>query len=196
LSEDWNGLRLGTGLQTARILLGWAFVHWLGLVAGERDASYTSRAWLDEWLFGKILAGNFQDLGMDEGSAWWAVQIVSVMVTHQDWFVQENADKDEATAYQVLRSWLQDSDVQRLIQVNRHQGILWFNRESLEQLIQWMLRIAVITQLADGDDPMVGDRIAQSVQIIQKISEAESHSDYQLEKLLEAVEPQPEVNNG
>ena len=187
LAGNGGEVASGTGLPMYPILLGWAFTHSLGRVTGEARAAETSRAWLDEWLFGKILAATFQDWGLDEGSAWWAVQVVSVLVSHQDWFVQ--VDNEDLSAYQVLRSWLQDGDVQRLIQVNRHQGILWFNHESFEQLVEWMMRIALVSMLAEEEEKAAQVKIADRYQIIRLIREAESKSAYQVEELLEAAEP-------
>jgi hypothetical protein len=37
------------------VLLGWLFIHQLGRVAALEDSQHISRAWIDEWLLGKIL---------------------------------------------------------------------------------------------------------------------------------------------
>jgi len=37
-------------------------------------------------------------------------------------------------AYQVLQSLLRDNEVQRFLQVNRYQDVLWFNGEAFEEL--------------------------------------------------------------
>jgi glycosidase len=178
----------GGALHHSSVLLGWAFTHALGRVTGENQAAETSRAWLDEWLLGKILAGTFRDIGMDEGLAWWSVQVVSALVSHQAW--PRQAVEQELSSYQMLRSWLQDGDVQRLIQVNRYQGILWFNHESFEQLLEWMMRMAVVSGPAGEDEEVAESRIAASYRLIQEIQQAESNSGYQVEKLLEAAEPE------
>jgi hypothetical protein len=57
--------------------------------------------------------------------------------------------------------------------------------------LEWMLRIAVITHLAEDKGRIAQQRIAGSYQVIQQILEAEAKSDYQVEKLLEAAEPEP-----
>ena len=82
-----------------------------------------------------------------------------------------------------------DEDVQRFLQVNRYQGILWFNKEAFEELMDWMIGIAVINTIANADFEYSQqiNQIADRFQVIRKLKKAESQSDYQVEKLLEAA---------
>jgi hypothetical protein len=101
--------------------------------------------------------------------------------------------------------------------VNRHQGVLWFNREAFRSLVWWMFAASVVEILAESDQrPATGDQedtgrqspvassqspvanssligenaasqIAACYQRVLRIHQAEEASDYQVEKLLEAV---------
>lgn len=169
-------------------LLGWAFTRSLGKVLGEEGAEERSRSWIDEWLLGKIISGVMLDMGLDQSQAWQAVEIIKILTSHQNWIYLRTPKKQRA--YQSLSTWLKDSEVQYLLGVNRYQGVLWFNKESYEQLLKWMFTQAVIEVLAD---PMVGDaavkgRIIQHFDVIRQLQSAETESGYQLEKLLEALE--------
>jgi glycosidase len=173
-------------------LIGWASIHSLGRVMGAEGASGRSRSWIDEWLLGRILDSALQDMGMDEGAAWRAVELVRILTSHQDWF--EIQGLEEERAYLTLRSWLEDSDVQQFLQINRYQGVLWFNHESFEDLLRAMLSVAVVDTIADmekGDgDPARSEaagRIQEYSLIIRQLQAAGEKSSYQVEKWLEAV---------
>ena len=79
--------------------------------------------------------------------------------------------------------------MQRFLQVNRYQGILWFNKEAYDKLMAWMISIAAINVIANPEleNSQKIDQIASHFQVIRKLKKAESQSDYQVEKLLEAA---------
>jgi hypothetical protein len=169
-------------------LLGWLFTHALGQVVSELDFEQQSRSWIDEWLLGKIVASALNDLGLDEAAAWWAVTVIKLLTTHQSWFKVQAPKKKRA--YQVLQSMLQDNEVQQFLQVNRYQDVLWFNKESFQQLLWWMLSLAVVAISADPLRPAteVTEEILACYDIVQQLRRAEGGSEYQVEKLLAIVE--------
>jgi hypothetical protein len=168
-------------------LLAWLFTHTLGRVVGESGDTARSRSWMDEWLLSKLVAGALQDLGLEEAAAWWAVGTVKILISHQGWW-QIEAPAGER-AYHVLVSWLKDSEVQQFLRVNRYRGVLWFNHEAFEQLLNWMLAIAAVQISADPDRPadqIAGD-IATCGEVMQRLQQAENESEYQVVKLMEAA---------
>jgi glycosidase len=167
-------------------LLSWAFAHNLGKVTGEGDFKERSLTWIDEWLFGKIIAAALQDLGVQEGKAWQAVALIKVLIAHQDWHrLQASQNK---RAFLVLQSWLQDAEIRYFLQINRYQDVLWFNKESFDTLLGWMLVTAVIAVLADAeiDEGSVAEHILNHYEVIKQLQKAEGASEFQVEKLLEA----------
>lgn len=168
-------------------LLGWLFTHALGKVTAKEDWQQQSRSWLDEWQLGKILTGVFSDLALDEAAAWRAVSMVKILINHQRWF-RIKAPRAER-AYQVLLSWLRDHEVQQYIQVNRYRGVLWFNKESFDQLLRWMMTLAVVEISAATDRPAeeIGREIRASYRVVKRIRQAQLRSEYQVLKLLEEV---------
>ena len=125
-------------------LFGWCFVHSLGKLLGKADYEQQSRSWMDEWLLGKLIAGVLQDLGLDEASAWQGVAIIKLLTSHARWFEIELPKPKRA--YQVVQTLLGDDEIQRLLQVNRYQGVLWFNKEAFERMLWWMLSLAVVEE--------------------------------------------------
>jgi len=169
------------------ILLGWAFTHNLGYVMGEEGAVERSRSWIDEWLLGRILASSMEDIGLSETESRDSVRVIKILTSHQKW--NEIKSPKSKHTYQVLESFLEDEDVQRFLQVNRYQGILWFNKEAYNQLLAWMMSIAVINVISDSDldNSQKVELIASHFQVIRKLKKAESQSDYKIENLLEAA---------
>jgi len=176
--------------QAWATLFGWLFSHSLGKMADtgstENPAAFAeiSRSWQDEWLLGKITAAAMEDLGLDEGSAWWSVMTIKVLTRHQRWF--ELGEDAEGRAYRVLRSWLEDDQVQRFVQVNRYQDVLWFNEEAFEQLLWWMMVVATVAIVADPERASA-EAVEGCYQVIERLREAEAASDYRVERLLEAA---------
>jgi len=169
-------------------VLSWLFVHSLGKILTEVDYEGQSRSWIDEWLLGKIITGVLRDLGLDDVRAWHTVTVVKLLTTHQRWFEKQVSEK--TPAYQTLESWLRDSEVQGFLQVNRYQDVLWFNQEAFEQLLWWMLLVATIGLNAEPDRSTteMTEEIVQCYDIIQQLRQAEQQSEYQVEKLLAALE--------
>jgi hypothetical protein len=168
-------------------LLCWLFTHALAKVVAGKDFAAQGRSWMDEWLLSKLVGGTLQDLGLDAGTAWRAVGTVKILISHQRWYELEATEPERA--YQVLVSWLRDGEVQQFLQVNRHQGVLWFNHEAFDELLRWMLTIAVIDICADRQrsPQAIADHIAACYVVVQTLHHAEEASEYQVVKLLEAA---------
>ncbi len=168
---------------------GWCFVRSLGQVAQEANFHQHSRSWIDEWLLGKLMASALADFGLNETEAWRAVAVIKLLTTHQRWF--ETKGPKEKRAYQVMEAALQDAEIQQLIHVNRWQGALWFNKESLERWLWWMLLIAEVDAQRAASADEVAQHIAERYAVIAELLQAEEKSEYQVEKLLEAAQVTP-----
>jgi hypothetical protein len=91
---------------------------------------------------------------------------------------------------QLLQSWLRDAELQRLLGFNRYQSILWFNKESFEEWIWWAFATAVIDLASKTEDTLEKDSaglVAGWYQLVKRLRQASRSSEYQVEKLLEAV---------
>jgi hypothetical protein len=169
------------------VLIGWAFTHSLGRLIGDGGAADRSQSWIDEWLLGRILVSSMLDLGLSEAESWRSVGLIKILIRHQMWY-QINTPKHKR-AHRILKRLLEDEVVRGVLQVNRYQGILWFNKEAFEELLAWMMRIAAINVIADKNlsSDEARNQIAGHYQVIRKLKKAESKSEYQVEKLLEAT---------
>lgn len=164
------------------VLLGWTFVRALGGAFSAAEVPLRSRAWLDEWMLGKLLAAALRDLGLEEGPAQQAVELVKVLVAHQAWA----GAPPLPPAHRVIESWLQDGEVLACLRANRFEGVLWFHKESLDRLLEWMLAVAAVQACASpaGSARAARQQASASAAVIRALREAEARSGYRLEALL------------
>ncbi|MEJ2207510.1 MAG: alpha-amylase family glycosyl hydrolase [Anaerolineae bacterium] len=169
-------------------LLTWVLIHRLGQMARPEGWADLTRSWIDEWLLGKLVAAALQDLGLDEGAAWWAVGTVKILIEHQDWCPDTPAARSQA--YRVLEGWLKDGQVQQFLQVNRYRDVLWFNHEAFEKLLAWMLTMAAVEISADPERTPedVAQGIVRCYDVVKKLRQAEEASGYQVANLLDAAQ--------
>ncbi|HEX7433374.1 MAG TPA: alpha-amylase family glycosyl hydrolase [Anaerolineaceae bacterium] len=165
--------------------IGWLFVSDLGRVIGPEGYEAQSRSWMDEWLLGRILTTTAQDLGVDWDSALRMVNTIKVLVTQQNWFSQMAAKPIPL----ILETWLKDNEVQGFLKVNRYKGTLWFNKEAYDNFLWWMMFLAVMEVVSDPKNSAthVVEQVLSCYAIILELQKAELSSNYQVEKLLEAL---------
>ncbi len=165
-------------------LLGWLFVHALGKLASPKNVAEQSLIWIDEWRLDKIIVNGLLDLKVEEPTAKRLVALIKLLTRHQRWF--EVGRSERSQTYQVLDSLLRDDDIQKFVNVNRYDNILWFNKEAFEELLAWLMLIAVVNR---GSNPLLSPteivkEIGKYYEMIQEIGEAQARSDYQVDKLL------------
>jgi len=166
------------------VLFGWLFVHKLGKVSFQGvDADNLSRNWIDELLLGRIIADALRESGFDEKATSESMEIIKLTTNYQSWF------KTKSDAHALIESLLRDSKAQEFLQVNRHKDILWFSKEAFEQLMWWLLLIAVIKISSDVSQPMpdMAKAITACYDIIKRLLKASKQSGYQVEKLIKIV---------
>ncbi len=168
-------------------ILGWLFVHAIGKLAGSKSVAEQSLIWIDEWKLERLLISAHFDSGAGNGSSRRSVQLIRLLTRHQNWFEPDRTDQNRA--FDVSNSLLKDDEVRKFIQVNEHDGILWFNKESFEELLFWLMLAAVVEI---GSRPLdspaqVLKKIEACHGVIQKIQEAEMKSEYRVDKILMAL---------
>jgi hypothetical protein len=169
------------------ILFGWAVTHNLGRIMDGAGAAHRSQAWIDEWLLGRILVSAYIDLGLSEQEARDAVKTIKILVRHHEWYL---AGSPRATrSSRILQGLLADEIVQSFLQVNRYQEILWFNQESFDELLTWMIRSAALNSIDQWglESEQASEQISTAFQVIRKLRRAAEGSEYQVEKLLDGV---------
>jgi len=183
------------------ILLCWTFIHSLGKILNDNvisqnqsvlslPSSHETKNWLDEWGLNKIIEGEYNDLGFEDQQCIQAVSLLNLLIIYQDWFsLSLSIRPSQKRAYHVLKTWLSDHDLQRFLQINRFNDILWFSKEAFEELLDMMLSIAVIQILAENDRPseVTIQQLKAVHQLINTLQHAAKKSGYQVNRLLELV---------
>jgi hypothetical protein len=157
-------------------------------VVNQRDFAGQSHTWIEEWGFGKALFGVLRDLGVEEAAAWNSLTVIKWLTTHQRWFEAKPSDPKKNDA--ILESLLRDGDIRQFLQVNQCDDIWWFNKEAFEEMLWWLMMVAALTI---GSDPLrpvnaVVEELQRCYSIIQAWQGAEEKSEYQVEKLLSALQ--------
>jgi len=177
------GARLAGEAGASWVLAAWALLRGLGRLADDSadpgSVARTSRAWFEELRLGPVLAGAFRDLGLDEGGAWRAVELVRVLVT----FPRPRRLRP------LVEAWLADEDVRPFIRVNHWEGVAWFNREAFEQLAGWLLVLDAIEATADPGRPAaeVARALAASHALAAALRATGEAAGYRLDALAAAV---------
>jgi glycosidase len=167
-------------------LLTWSFIHSLGKAATPVNYEDQSLSWLDEWQFSKIISEAYLAMGLSEPAVWRLNIALRLITAQQNWFVKLG----KKPLNQILEYWLADSDVQRFIGVNRYKDVLWFNQESFEEFVWYMVVSATLTASARPgiSSSEVVETILSVFEIASGLLKAEKASAYQVARLLEATE--------
>ena len=169
-------------------LFGWLFVHALGRVVHPGDFAEQSRTWIAEWRLGKTIFGMLKDLGLEEAAAWGSLTVIKWLTGHQKWFETKPSDPNPAST--TLESLLRDGDLRQFLQINQSRDIWWFNKEAFEEMLWWLMMVAAVTIGSDPLRPVNGviEELERCYSMIQKWQQAEEKSEYQVEKLLAALQ--------
>jgi len=174
----------GAGPLDSQVLLLWALTRSLGAAVGRADVAQRSRAGLDEWLLGRILAQTLEALGADADAASHAVLTLKALVANQDWYRGLVTGEEPIGA--IVETWLADADVRQLLRVNRHREVLWFNREAAEGLLGLLLAAAAVARAAEPGITPAEERLhrAALARVEARLRTAAARSEYQVERLL------------
>jgi glycosidase len=164
--------------QTASFY-AWALIHPIGKLSDELEYAEQSRSWLDEWSLGRILSSVVGELGADSAVAQRAVGTLQQLVSQQNWLSQLEADQPA----ELLGLLLSDDAIHHLLQVNRYNDLLWFNKDAFEHLLNALVQLAQLT--SDQADPAALQEGQRQVSALQKAAE---QAGYQLEKLIASLE--------
>ena len=168
------------------VLVVWNDLRLLGRIITPTDTfTEISRSWMDEWGIARHVDQTLQELGFDAGQAHSAVTILKLLVSQQEWTTQIEGE----TAAGLMEKWLGSQEIRSFLGVNRYRDVLWFNKESFESMMWWMMTIGLIAQVSKPDLSLTEavEHLFDAFTLVQTILEAEEDSDYQVEKLLEGL---------
>jgi glycosidase len=164
------------GAATWGGLYSWLIVRSLDQL--EPHLPGQARSWIDEWLLGRLVAAALQGAGVLDMHASQQVTAIKLAVGQAAMFAASGA----LSADEILEVLLGDPDAQQLLNVNHFQGVVWFNQEGFEKLVQWLVLLAQVNQAASAD--AAGERpLADPYAAIERLWRAAQTAGYQVDKL-------------
>lgn len=168
------------------ILILWNDLRLIGrVVTSEDEFIQISRSWIEEWGILRLVQETMGSLGVSQQQIQRGITILKLLISQQLWV--DNIE--EQSPLSLIESWLNQEAIRDFLNVNRYRGILWFNKEAFETMMWWMLTTSLIRLVADPKKGLaeVIEKLFEANSLIGALLEAEKDSDYQVEKLLEAL---------
>ena len=166
------------------LLIIYILTHKLGKISNELDYRLRSRSWIDEFSLSERIEQSMKEFGLNDTLAIQTVNLYKILVYQQKWF--ENKEGMVDLSPMALENILKNSEIQQFLQVNRFNDKIWFNKEAFENLLRWLMIIAIIDffSIKDLSSELLIQRITTLYQASQEWLEAENKSEYQLQKFL------------
>ncbi|MCG8605552.1 alpha-amylase family glycosyl hydrolase [bacterium] len=166
------------------LVYAWLLVHDLGKMVDTDRFQEVSRSWIDEWPLGDRIHRQLEASGGPEMEG---RILVNILTSYQHWFYDRKPKK--MMEARILRKLLSSPEVQHFLKVNRFDDVLWFNKESFQQLVAWLFLVAVvhITSKPDVLPYLVAKEVTEVYAICKKWLMGAAESGYKIERLLEAV---------
>jgi glycosidase len=164
-------------------LAAWLITASLGSTAGAPDPTL-GRALIDEYRLDRNIAATLADLGVADAERADLVVLVKILTSHRGWWKALNRPKQSAA--RALELLLADADVRQLLRINRFDGILWYNKEAFDRLLDWLEIAANLDARRDADAATKAQTEA-ATDVIARLRQAAAPSKYQVTRLLALV---------
>jgi len=154
-------------------LIVWALLCTFG------DDPAQTRAWIDEWLLGKIVVAALRETGMDDYGAGRILTTVKLAVARKTLLSGTETEKPDEAIYALLG----DTDARQLLNVNTFNSVTYYDKQGFETLLRWL----VIAAQVDGTP----EALEQRYKTVEALITANETAEYQVNKLREALKPKP-----
>ncbi len=119
-------------LVNAGLFCAWLLAARLGSADHEYSDNLLSRSRLEQWQLAKTAEQCFLLLGASEKEARRTRELLCILVSHTGW----HADSEHPG--KMFEKLLKDTDIQHFLGINRYHDVLWYHKESMEMLVQWL----------------------------------------------------------
>ena len=169
---------------TRATLVSWLLVRNLGDVDSgettEKEGHAQSRAWLDELLFGYALSQALREFGLEPYQADSGVDVIKALTSCGD----SLGIKNESELLALLTTLLQNPDAQRILGVNRYEGVVYFNQQGLGKMLWWILAVNALELTGAKASEQTGQLKELQKAMLQLQTQATT-SGFQVEKFLQ-----------
>ena len=164
-----------------RIPTALVLAHQTSKARAALDFSVHASTDIDQWLLTRLVAQAFRENGSEDCKAETDAQLVKILAAHPTLLDFFPGGGGAAIVRQVLR----DPAVQRYLLMNRHQDVVWLNKERLEEMVYWLLFVSVASLMAGEalTTELLNARHENAAQILDAAAEA----GYDVDKMLRAL---------
>ncbi len=184
LNQALKGLqeRLLASPERWLALLCATFFMEIGRVKGETGVEATSLDWLETWQVSQLLSESALALGLTPAQSQTLPTAVRALIAQQNWYERE-ARRPPA---EMVGQWLASPDIQTLIGLHSHEGVLWFHKEGFETLVALMEAAALLplARLPIWKSTLFYERVLSVHHLSQTLLEAAEKSGFKLEAML------------
>ncbi|MCX5769288.1 MAG: alpha-amylase family glycosyl hydrolase [Candidatus Hydrogenedentes bacterium] len=161
-----------------RIPTALVLAHQTGKARAALDFTPHASTDIDQWLLTRVVAQAFREHGSEDWKAETDAQLVKILAAHATLLDFFPGGGGAVGVRQVLR----DPAVQRCLLMNRHQDVVWLNKERLEEMVYWLLFASVAGLMATEalTTELLNARLENAMQIVEAAAEA----GYDVEKML------------
>ncbi|MBI4752941.1 alpha-amylase, partial [Candidatus Desantisbacteria bacterium] len=135
-----------------RILLLWLIVHRLGKNEQESVELF------DRWRLNEGIVKSIEMLDVKHQEAVNELLLIKILVKNYRWFEYFRQTTSQAAASLNLKQLLAQPLVQEYLQINRHEGVEYLHKESLEDMLYWLSVVAniqLVTKVKKHDLPAI-----------------------------------------
>lgn len=140
---DELGKNLADERKVLATLVLWCVVKELGQLTTTVGNYKAGSSLIDEWRLAGSFEATFKTTGVHEWEVSHYKTLVKLLVSHSEWisYILES----EQDARRFVNDLFTDFDFHTYVSLNRHNGTLWFNKESFEELLSWFFLIGVVS---------------------------------------------------
>lgn len=164
------------------VFYSWILLHGTGKMFTKGNWEKRSRSMIEELFLNKLVNEVILESSLESEID--LIGIISILTEYQYWF--EKVKDSDATLKTIMKSFLSDFNVRSFINVNRYQEVLWFKKESLETLIDWLEVMGCLNIIKENYPSLtnIESDFAELEKIIKVVKVASENSEYKLETFL------------
>jgi len=169
-----------------RIILVWLFLHIMIEESRERSQDADPKQRIYDLRLEKIISESFAEAGLSHEEISSDILLLKILLT--------SCESPSPLQGEALRKLISGSETRKFLEVNSYQGVLWFSREKLEELLFCLFITSTLLLPVDNYESFTLpekqiDRLFGKSKGLEALAE---RSGYSLEKFLESLGESPE----
>jgi glycosidase len=175
--------------RSQHLLLIWALLSGLVSASDETEDAYSFTEFLNQNPVQKLIQEALRSVGYSDHEAWKNAQALKWMLTLRELPVLKTQKALNAATLALFQQSLTEQNFKDFLDINRYNEIDWYNGERFEQMSSLWQATQVIQIFADQKrkQPEIKARLENIQGVVDRLVEADSLAEYQLEKLLKAL---------